>query len=495
MQRSFTMDRCLPPTVYHQNREQAIVDVLRTMDPDTCAQSDMIALYREETRHYQQQNRFMSICDDAQTSLDSRIQTKIIGLLEAILNDGALALDVAFCRLIVLYGYTNSCNSSWLQYMVFLLYFVLGSCLPSIRRNIKINDPNHPGYHCLYGRSKIIRYLVDIYFSNLNDKTCIKFKYNGSTRTIQTLLEHHITTATEHGDASIAHIICDYAHYPNEEFLYFINNFMCHFSLYSWTLIRSLVKWFDIKGDDEPDFVSRLLRCDAFSDHRDPQLKYEAHKMALIKLRTSTRTSFDISSYFAHPRNKRIRCSVSPRQFVQLIEFAVPNPWQCVKEAMLGDACPLSIFFNGNKREEEGMTSVVYNDSWCGELVLNIHLIFNEIIDPYFDKTNREWMANVLYQLANCTLFVLKASIETYAARNEVIEVLLQYINRETKSYNWFAVISENSKYAQTFHAFECQLVVDLMCFDLSFMWSHDSIERITKHNMYCLYLILVAAV
>eukprot|EP01083_Nonionella_stella_P224734 799683_1 len=99
--------------------------VLSTMNPS--GQSEMVQKYNEEARSYQQQNTFMSVCGDAKTNLDFfvRIKNKIIRLLEQILNDGALPLDVAFCRLIVLYGYCNLDRyPHCVEYIAFLLYFM-----------------------------------------------------------------------------------------------------------------------------------------------------------------------------------------------------------------------------------------------------------------------------------------------------------------------------------------------------------------------------------
>eukprot|EP01083_Nonionella_stella_P174114 602663_1 len=204
-----------------QYQNNHYLHALSTMD--TCGQTDIIQQYNQEAKHYQRQNTF-NMCPTASDFL-AYIHKQIIGLLQEILT-GSLPLDVAFCRLIVLYGHVD-CDTSYDQYVAFLFYFILGSCLPSIRSNIKIHDPSHASYLTLYCQSELVRYLMDTYFAKLNDKTCIKFKYHGqrSTGAISSILQRHITTATEHGDVSIVPIICDYVQYPNEEFLYFINNF------------------------------------------------------------------------------------------------------------------------------------------------------------------------------------------------------------------------------------------------------------------------------
>eukprot|EP01083_Nonionella_stella_P191703 709344_1 len=200
--------------------------ILSTMDP--CGQSLLVQKYNEEAMHYHNTVIALTCCDHVCPITGTPdfvvcIHDKIICLLQEILNDGSLALDVAFCRLIVLLG-SIDCVPYYRQYIAFLLYFVAGSCLPSLRNNIKIDHINHPFHRYLYHNSELVRYLMDTYFAKLNDKRCIKFKYNshGSTRTISGVLQHHIATATKHGDVSIVPIICDYVQYPNEEFLYFI---------------------------------------------------------------------------------------------------------------------------------------------------------------------------------------------------------------------------------------------------------------------------------
>eukprot|EP01083_Nonionella_stella_P277573 943586_1 len=97
--------------------------------------------------------------------------------------------------------------------------------------------------------------------------------------------------------------------------------------------------------------LPRLLLSDDFIDHQDSRLKYEAHKMALIKMTTGA----EIGMYFAQNADEWIQCYDCALDFVEPIEFAVVNPWRLVKEAMLMcgnrwwiNSSPLSIFFNGN---------------------------------------------------------------------------------------------------------------------------------------------------
>eukprot|EP01083_Nonionella_stella_P116317 345531_1 len=443
---------------YLNNRYLSILKSMSTLD-----QFDMAQEYKEEAINYQQQT-FMSVSCNAQMIADflGFFKNKIIGLLQEILND-ALPLDVAFCRLIVLYGYI-CCDPDCDQYIAFLLYFVLGSCLPSLRDKIKINDPNHPRYHDLYHNSEIMRYLMDSFFPNLNDKTCIKFKYNGNL-SMQSILEH-IMTGAEYGDASIVPIICDYAQYPNEEFLYFIDNFMWHLSS-DECRIGAFVYLFDTgtraRRKIYVDPLPRLLLCDTFIDHQDPRLRYEAHKMAFNKLDTGR----SIATYFTQSTNAFVQCYDCPQEFVAFIEFAMVNPWPLIKEAMLArwflSSFPLSIFFNGNKKEEKDNEYIHYiDDCWCGTMTMNIHSTFTEMIDIYFDKNDSEWMANVLYQLMNCCLYCFNASSETEGAKSELINVLLHYIKREMRFCDSFAsmdlLLCRNGcakNYEQTFSKFK----------------------------------------
>eukprot|EP01083_Nonionella_stella_P164409 543995_1 len=218
----------------------------------------------------------------------------------------------------------------------------------------------------------------DIYwahtFPNLNDKSCVHFKYhdNMSTRTISSILQYHITTAAEYGDTSIVPIICD-----------------------------------------------------------------------------------DIGRYFTQNTNNSmsIRCYYSPREFVQLLEFAMSHPWRLLKEAMLSESYPLSIFFNGNKEEEDGSALTVYEDSWYDKMTKDVHSIFNDMIDKYFDRSDNAWMSNVIYQLMNCCLYFLNLSVEC-EAKNELIGVLLHYI--QSSDVLWFGF--DNTKYLYIFGQFKLAL-------------------------------------
>eukprot|EP01083_Nonionella_stella_P117374 349731_1 len=272
------------------------LDILTTMAH--YGQSDIIDRYVEEATNYETKTLWAEIqgSDDGLNI----IRSKFIQTLDGILNDGAVPFDVAFCRLIVILPYAQQYSQYASEFIGVFLYFVLGSCFPSLRQNIKLNDetPN-------YQRCKVLRHLMETYFPNLNDTRCIKFKYCGhqSTRAILSILEQHIATATPYGDTSVASIICDYVQYPHHEFIYFMNNFLWHFQFYECTnrcveqCISFVQRCFEI---DEAHaayaraheasyghLLPHLLLCTHFSNHRDDRLKYEAHRMTLMRSITS----------------------------------------------------------------------------------------------------------------------------------------------------------------------------------------------------------------
>eukprot|EP01083_Nonionella_stella_P107476 311317_1 len=94
---------------------------LRTMG--TCGQYGIIQKYNEEATKYQRQNTYESVGGDVESipHILVCIQNKMIGLLEQMLNDGSLPLDVAFCQLIVWYGYIDCDCLFYHQYGAFLL--------------------------------------------------------------------------------------------------------------------------------------------------------------------------------------------------------------------------------------------------------------------------------------------------------------------------------------------------------------------------------------
>eukprot|EP01083_Nonionella_stella_P086001 238659_1 len=215
--------------------------VLNTMNP--CGQSVIIDRYVAEAQDYEAKSALELKHDDTHQDKSHTMRCKVIEMLEGILTDGAMPLDVAFCQMIIILPYAQSHAESAAEFVAFFVYFLVGSCFPSLRPNITSICQylsQCPLYQ--YRKSTLVRYLIETYFPNLNDNRCIKFKYSGdkATQTIVSILEQHITSTTEYGDSCIASMICDYAQYPNHEFVHFINNFMWHFPSHSlWN--RSIV--------------------------------------------------------------------------------------------------------------------------------------------------------------------------------------------------------------------------------------------------------------
>eukprot|EP01083_Nonionella_stella_P219302 785711_1 len=264
------------------NHELEYVHVLNTMNP--CGQSDIIRRFIEEATDYQTKTTLdFEQIDDMNRAMLLTIENKIIELLEGILNDGAVPFDVVFCRLLIVLPYVHTSPFAW-EFIGFFFYFVLGSCFPSVRKHITFNDKD----------PRILRYLNDTYFANLNDARCIQFKYCVKQSATLSVLEQCIK-ATEYGDLSVARVICDYVQYPNQEFVSFLNNFLWHFPLHRH-LQRctaeciEFVDHFDNAGQHlnttHGHLLSRLLICKYFLHHKDERLKYEAHRMALMKLET-----------------------------------------------------------------------------------------------------------------------------------------------------------------------------------------------------------------
>eukprot|EP01083_Nonionella_stella_P211385 764357_1 len=242
-------------TVSHADseiRKHEHLHLLNTMDP--CGQSDIIDRYIEEAKYYETNTTLHDILDDDDTHREkwNVIRNNVIQILQGILNDGAIPLDVAFCRLSIILPYLQHHTMLSVDFIAFFVYFLVGSCFPSLRSNIQFNFEDS-----LFDQCMLLRYLVETYFPNLNDNQCIKFKYSGdkATQTIVSILEQHITSTTEYGDSCIASMICDYAQYPNHEFVYFINNFMWHFPSHSlWN--RSIVGFIGFSSwIDRPEAV------------------------------------------------------------------------------------------------------------------------------------------------------------------------------------------------------------------------------------------------
>eukprot|EP01083_Nonionella_stella_P170723 581625_1 len=255
--------------------EAEYLHILTRMNP--CGQSDIIDRYVEEATNYETNTPLK----EARDKSFQPIEHKFIQILDGVLNNGEVPLDVAFCRLIIILPYAQRWSTYSTEFIGVFLYFILGSCFPSLRQKIKLNHETDS-----YQRCQVPRYLMETYFANLNDTRCIKFKYAGhkSTRAISSVLEQYITTTTNYGDTSVASIICDYVQYPHHEFIHFMNNFVWHLPLYR-DLHQCVAESINFmhRFDESTDtthghFLSRLLISDYFTDHQDERLKYEALK-------------------------------------------------------------------------------------------------------------------------------------------------------------------------------------------------------------------------
>eukprot|EP01083_Nonionella_stella_P304509 1058663_1 len=143
--------------------------VLNTMNP--CGQSEIIDRYVEEAQDYEAKSALLK---------SHTMRSKVIELLEGILNDGAMPLDVAFCQMIIILPRVQCHAASAVEFIAFFVYFLVGSCFPSLRRNIT-SICQYPVYQ--YRKSTLVRYLIETYFPSLNDIRCIKFKYSGNKAT------------------------------------------------------------------------------------------------------------------------------------------------------------------------------------------------------------------------------------------------------------------------------------------------------------------------
>eukprot|EP01083_Nonionella_stella_P263081 894068_1 len=394
--------------------KQEYLHVLKTMNH--CGQSNIIANYVEEANNYESNTALEDISehDDVRGAKLHKIQNKVIQILNGILNDGAMPLDVAFCRLLIILPYTQLHLASAIEFMAFFIYFLVGSCFQSLRANINLKDicdkilntdPSHQ-------QCRLLRYLMESYFPNLVDSRCIKFKYNGNQAThgILSVLEQHIASTTEFGDPSIASIICDYVQLPNHEFVYFLNNFLWHFPLYNhWNLrVTSFIQfihWRDKAGQyhnpgetTKGHLLSRVLIDRRLIRHNDEGLKFEAHRMALMKLNTAD----GISWYFRQRISASIQCYVNPKLFVELVESAVCNTWQILREAVVKHS--LSLFVNGHN--EEDITNLNDNHAILYKrMINNVQYIFEKVIVMHFDANDFEFVRIVLWQFWNCVRF------------------------------------------------------------------------------------------
>eukprot|EP01083_Nonionella_stella_P270706 916835_1 len=160
--------------------EREYLHILTRMNP--CGQSDIIDRYVEEATNYETNTPLK----EARDKSFQPIEHKFIQILDGVLNNGEVPLDVAFCRLIIILPYAQRCSNYSAQFIGSFVYFILGSCFPSLRQKIDLNP-----------QSKVVRYLIETYFPNLNDTRCIKFKYAGhkSTRAILSALQEYMITS------------------------------------------------------------------------------------------------------------------------------------------------------------------------------------------------------------------------------------------------------------------------------------------------------------
>eukprot|EP01083_Nonionella_stella_P314052 1129889_1 len=400
------------------DHELEYVHVLNTMN--SCGQPDIIGRFIEEATDYQTKTALeLEQIDDMNRAMLLTIENKIIELLEGILNDGAVPFDVAFCRLLIILPYVHTSPFAF-GFIGFFFYFVLGSCFPSVRKHITFNDAEP---HDL--RSRILRYLMVTYFPNLNDARCIKFKYCVQRSTTLFLLEQCITTATEYGDLSVARVICDYAQFPNQEFVSFLNNFLWHFPLHQHLqrCTAECIKFVDhfehANDTTRGHLLSRLLIGKYFLNHKDERLKYEAHRMALMKLETGE----GIGWYFNQKMNRSIRCCVHPKLFIALFECAVPNPWHVMRDAIMNHS--LSIFYNGNDEESVVAVSVALGKRWCKQMIRCLHYIFKNVI-ACFDRNDMELADRLSTQFARFYTYCSELSLEC-EAKNELLAVFWKY--------------------------------------------------------------------
>eukprot|EP01083_Nonionella_stella_P188222 693283_1 len=112
--------------------------VLKGMYLDPFGQSDIIDSYIEEARAYKTTTP-LKVVEGPSHVVRERlhdIEQKVLDMLEGILNDGAMPLDVAFCRLIILMPYVQRSVFAGV-YVAFFFYFIVGSCFPSLCKHIK----------------------------------------------------------------------------------------------------------------------------------------------------------------------------------------------------------------------------------------------------------------------------------------------------------------------------------------------------------------------
>eukprot|EP01083_Nonionella_stella_P089280 249073_1 len=377
---------------------------------DLSGESEITQKYIEELKYYQ-----TTLIHVHAKHILKEADHRIIGLLQLILNDGELQLDVAFCMVIGIIHHVQKRVTQAEEYIAFALYFVLGSCFPSLRTNFKINDPDHPEYD-IYKQSAVLQYLMETYFANINDKKCIKFKHHGnqSTHSISRALQRH--TALH---APIICIICDYVQYPHQEFVDFMNDFMWYFPCVS-TDRMECAEWIQFVFYCEPTVrYGYLVPCLLLmhSDIEDHRLQYEAQRMMLMKLRTAE----EISWYLKRVDSCMVRCYANPPLFIELFESIVSNPWRLLRDAIVNHS--VSIFFNGHHEQEHSLF-LHRDEAWCKKKIWIVLYTIKHLVRRYFDSNDKELMRHVVDQLTNSHALAVQLQIEC-----EAKEVLIQVLS------------------------------------------------------------------
>eukprot|EP01083_Nonionella_stella_P188221 693282_1 len=113
--------------------------VLEGMYLDPFGQSDIIDSYIKEAEDYYKATTRLKVLEGPLHVVRERfhnIEQKLINMLEGILNNGAMPLDVAFCRLIILMPHVQPSVFAG-TFVAFFFYFIVGSCFPSLCKHIK----------------------------------------------------------------------------------------------------------------------------------------------------------------------------------------------------------------------------------------------------------------------------------------------------------------------------------------------------------------------
>eukprot|EP01083_Nonionella_stella_P236274 829995_1 len=137
--------------------------------------------YCPEALEYAKKNPFTEFHVEGN---DSQILRQIDSAMIHILSDiieHQLDIDVAFCQLFPLMDYALTTNlTNHTEYGLFLVYFVMSSCLsPRHRQNITMKH-----IEVTYRNSMILQYLIQCYIPALSTK---RFKYSIDLKSIISL--------------------------------------------------------------------------------------------------------------------------------------------------------------------------------------------------------------------------------------------------------------------------------------------------------------------